>query len=260
MEIPLLQQGFTGTGDLTAALLLAWTEELPHDYVAAVEKTLASVQVWLATCVCLLASLLRRWCDALPVVTDARALAFGGPGCLPPHGEGRGCRAAACAEQARAGKPRGGFIAATRKSVGPPVPWMQRVTSTPTRARRAAGRVLVACQSRRLVPVSWCCTKPSSGSNSIEVGAVLALHLVKLGMPSCSATLALLHGPAPLLPVTTGTSVARSITIPARVAVLANHWGPPRCLWNCRRPRSAAKGVRGSKACTRDRVGAALRR
>lgn len=45
VEIPLLKQGFTGTGDLTAALLLAWTEELPHDYVAAVEKTLASVQV-----------------------------------------------------------------------------------------------------------------------------------------------------------------------------------------------------------------------
>jgi len=45
IEIPQLQQTFTGTGDLMAALLLAWTHELPHDYVTAVENALASVQV-----------------------------------------------------------------------------------------------------------------------------------------------------------------------------------------------------------------------
>lgn len=45
IKIPLLKAHFTGTGDLMAALLLAWADKLPTDYVGAVEKAVASVQV-----------------------------------------------------------------------------------------------------------------------------------------------------------------------------------------------------------------------
>lgn len=45
IEIPRLDRHFTGTGDLIAALLLAWMQRLPADYITAVENALASVQV-----------------------------------------------------------------------------------------------------------------------------------------------------------------------------------------------------------------------
>lgn len=44
IDMPKLPQYFTGTGDLLAALLLAWTERLEDDMVGAVERAVASVQ------------------------------------------------------------------------------------------------------------------------------------------------------------------------------------------------------------------------
>jgi len=44
MEIPQLDEMFTGTGDLTAALLLAWTARAPGQLQAATERVVASVQ------------------------------------------------------------------------------------------------------------------------------------------------------------------------------------------------------------------------
>lgn len=43
VEVPLLQARFTGSGDLTSALLLAWMSEHPTDLPLALEKTAASV-------------------------------------------------------------------------------------------------------------------------------------------------------------------------------------------------------------------------
>lgn len=43
VEVPLLQARFTGSGDLTSALLLAWMTEHPTDLPLALEKTAASV-------------------------------------------------------------------------------------------------------------------------------------------------------------------------------------------------------------------------
>ncbi|KAJ1623448.1 Ribokinase-like protein [Pavlovales sp. CCMP2436] len=49
IEIPLLPGSYTGTGDLTAALLLAWMHKLGDaNLVEAVEKTIASVQAVLS--------------------------------------------------------------------------------------------------------------------------------------------------------------------------------------------------------------------
>lgn len=44
VDIPKLEGRFTGTGDLVAALLLVWGELMPHDFVGAVERTVAAVQ------------------------------------------------------------------------------------------------------------------------------------------------------------------------------------------------------------------------
>lgn len=44
IEIPRLPIHFTGTGDLTAALLLAWSHRLPHRFASVVEHAIASVQ------------------------------------------------------------------------------------------------------------------------------------------------------------------------------------------------------------------------
>jgi len=44
MEIPRLPIHFTGTGDLTAALLLAWSHRLPRRFASVVEHAIASVQ------------------------------------------------------------------------------------------------------------------------------------------------------------------------------------------------------------------------
>jgi len=44
IEIPQLDEMFTGTGDLTAALLLAWTARAPGQLQAATERVVASVQ------------------------------------------------------------------------------------------------------------------------------------------------------------------------------------------------------------------------
>jgi pyridoxal/pyridoxine/pyridoxamine kinase len=45
MTIPRLKFHFTGTGDLTAALLLAWSSKLTGCFVTACERAIASVQV-----------------------------------------------------------------------------------------------------------------------------------------------------------------------------------------------------------------------
>lgn len=44
LTIPKFAFHFTGTGDLTAALLLAWSRKLPHAFVTACENAIASVQ------------------------------------------------------------------------------------------------------------------------------------------------------------------------------------------------------------------------
>lgn len=48
LRVPRLDAYFTGTGDLLAALLLAWTERHPGDLAAAVEKAVAGLQGVLA--------------------------------------------------------------------------------------------------------------------------------------------------------------------------------------------------------------------
>lgn len=44
MEIPKLDVIFTGTGDLFASLLLAWSYKHPDDLKLACEKTMSTVQ------------------------------------------------------------------------------------------------------------------------------------------------------------------------------------------------------------------------
>ena len=45
IKLPRLARSFTGTGDLIAALLLAFTLKHPRDFVLATEKATAAVQV-----------------------------------------------------------------------------------------------------------------------------------------------------------------------------------------------------------------------
>ena len=44
IDIPQLDFKFTGTGDLTAALLLAWYSKLPTQFATVCERTIASLQ------------------------------------------------------------------------------------------------------------------------------------------------------------------------------------------------------------------------
>ena len=60
IHVPLLDAQFTGTGDLMAALMLAWSHRHPDDLRTATELALASVQ-----------AVLRRTFDAFTAARDA---------------------------------------------------------------------------------------------------------------------------------------------------------------------------------------------